>query len=106
GGTRIAIGPAAGAIARVCPHGLALGVDLTVVVAPPLGGIAENVISRSDALEAIAGGRIVRAHVGMELFGEAPIGPPDLVVLRAPGYAQNHVEVIRHEDRLSAHFET
>ena len=95
-----AAGPCA--IARVRAHGLALGVDLAVVVAPPLGRIAENVVGGRHPLEAFARGRIIRAHVGMQLLGEPPVGPPDLVILRAPGYAQNRIEVIRHEDRVSA----
>ena len=71
-------------------------VDLAEIEAPPLLGVAENVVSGGDLLEFLFGRLVAGIEVGVQLLGEVAVSLGDVLRLGGPGHAENGIEIVCH----------
>jgi hypothetical protein len=86
-------------IAFARPFG-ARGVDLAAIEAPPLLGIAEQVVGHRDLLELLFRLLVARIEIGMQLLRQFAIGRANLVLRGLFLDAQDRVRILAHRDLL------
>ena len=80
-------------------HGRALGparVDFARVVAPLLGGVAQDLVRRRDFLELRCGARVARVQIGMKLLREFAKSVLDLLGGGVALDAKHFIGIARH----------
>src|SRR5262249_44698287 len=82
---------------------LAVGVDLAAVVLAALRRVADDVVGRRNALEALLRARPVAGiEIGMQLLGELTVGAADLLIRRVTRHAKHRIGVFGHLRRPSS----